>query len=161
GPRLVPQFSLLHEIRESCLLPRRLAQPCPARRVQAQGRALSRHPRGRPVRRVSVRRVGEAGQPIARRTNVAGCRAPSRRKRQETMRKTESNSRDENADASRLIDKRIEELADWRGETLARVRALIKEIDPEVVEEWKWRGVPVWSHAGIICTGETYKEVVK
>src|SRR5687767_16000551 len=65
------------------------------------------------------------------------------------------------ASPSRLIDARIEELGDWRGETLARLRALIKEADPEVVEEWKWRGVPVWSHAGIICTGETYKNVVK
>ena len=62
---------------------------------------------------------------------------------------------------SRLIDARIKELSDWRGETLARIRGLIKETDPEVVEEWKWRGVPVWSHAGIICTGETYKNVVK
>jgi hypothetical protein len=62
---------------------------------------------------------------------------------------------------SRLIDAKIEELGDWRGEMLARVRALIKRADPEVVEEWKWRGVPVWEHAGIICTGETYKSVVK
>ncbi|SFV38945.1 DUF1801 domain-containing protein [Hyphomicrobium facile] len=62
---------------------------------------------------------------------------------------------------SRLIDARIKTLSDWRGETLARVRTLIKQADPEVVEEWKWRGVPVWSHAGIICTGETYKSVVK
>jgi hypothetical protein len=62
---------------------------------------------------------------------------------------------------SQLIDARIEELGDWRGETLARVRALVKQADPEVVEEWKWRGVPVWSHDGIICTGETYKKVVK
>jgi hypothetical protein len=62
--------------------------------------------------------------------------------------------------ASALISKRIEELGDWRGETLARVRGLIKEADPEVVEEWKW-GVPVWSHDGIICTGETYKSAVK
>jgi hypothetical protein len=62
---------------------------------------------------------------------------------------------------SQLIDARIKELGDWRGETLARVRTLIKQADPEVVEEWKWRGVPVWSHAGIICTGETYKNVVK
>jgi hypothetical protein len=77
------------------------------------------------------------------------------------MQKAESTSKHENADASRLIDKRIEELGDWRGATLARVRALIKEVDPDVVEEWKWRGVPVWSHGGIICTGETYKEVVK
>ena len=62
---------------------------------------------------------------------------------------------------SRLIDARIKELGDWRGETLARVRSLIKQADPEAVEEWKWRGVPVWSHAGILCTGETYKAVVK
>jgi hypothetical protein len=63
--------------------------------------------------------------------------------------------------ASRLIDARIEELDDWRGKTLARVRTLIKQADPGVVEEWKWRGVPVWSHAGMICTGETYAKVVK
>jgi hypothetical protein len=62
---------------------------------------------------------------------------------------------------ARLIDGRIKELNDWRGETLARVRTLIKQADPEVVEEWKWRGVPVWEHDGIICTGETYKAVVK
>ncbi|MGE5336056.1 MAG: DUF1801 domain-containing protein [Nitrososphaerota archaeon] len=62
---------------------------------------------------------------------------------------------------SQLIDGRIEELGDWRGETLARVRTLIHEADPEVVEEWKWRGVPTWEHDGIVCTGETYKKVVK
>jgi hypothetical protein len=62
---------------------------------------------------------------------------------------------------SRLIDERIAALGDWRGEMLARVRALIKQADPDVVEEWKWRGVPVWEHAGIICTGESYKSVVK
>jgi hypothetical protein len=62
---------------------------------------------------------------------------------------------------SQLIDARIEELKDWRGAMLARLRGLIKEADPDVVEEWKWRGVPVWSHDGIICTGETYKSVVK
>jgi len=62
---------------------------------------------------------------------------------------------------SRLIDARIKELDDWRGKTLAHVRALIKQADPEVIEEWKWRGVPVWSHDGMICTGETYKRVVK
>jgi hypothetical protein len=62
---------------------------------------------------------------------------------------------------SALIDGRIRELGDWRGEMLARVRTLIKQADPDVIEEWKWRGVPVWSHAGIICTGETYKSVVK
>ncbi len=62
---------------------------------------------------------------------------------------------------SQMIDARIEELGDWRGEMLSRLRALVKEADPEVVEEWKWRGVPVWSHGGMICTGETYKNVVK
>jgi hypothetical protein len=64
-------------------------------------------------------------------------------------------------DPSRLIDARIEQLADWRGEMLGRIRQLIKQADPDVAEEWKWRGVPVWSHAGILCTGETYKSVVK
>ena len=77
---------------------------------------------------------------------------------------TKSAAQDESP--SELIDAKIEELGDWRGQTLARLRALIKEADPEVVEEWKWRkpsnpGVPVWSHQGIICTGETYKSVVK
>jgi len=62
---------------------------------------------------------------------------------------------------SRLIDGRIAELNDWRGETLARLRALIREADPDIVEEWKWRGVPVWEHDGIVCTGETYKAAVK
>jgi len=65
------------------------------------------------------------------------------------------------SEAATLIDGRIAELGDWRGETLARVRALIHEADPDVVETWKWRGVPVWEHAGILCTGETYKKVVK
>jgi hypothetical protein len=65
------------------------------------------------------------------------------------------------ASPSKLIDGRIKELGDWRGEALARVRAIIKQADPDVVEEWKWRGVPVWEHDGIICTGETYKAAVK
>ena len=65
------------------------------------------------------------------------------------------------AEASKLIDERIASLGDWRGETLARVRALIHAADPQVLEEWKWRGTPVWSHAGIVCTGETYKAYVK
>ncbi len=74
---------------------------------------------------------------------------------------TKTTKKTKTADSpSRLIDARIDELGDWRGETLARIRAVIKEADPEVVEEWKW-GVPVWSHAGIICTGETYQKAVK
>lgn len=77
--------------------------------------------------------------------------------------KMKSGSMEGNAESSpsQLIDARISELGDWRGKTLSHVRALVKQADPEVVEEWKWRGVPVWSHAGIICTGETYKNVVK
>ena len=79
------------------------------------------------------------------------------------MMKTKSGAKEEDAkdSPSQLIDARIKELSDWRGETLARVRSLIREADPEVVEAWKWRGVPVWEHDGIICTGETYKAVVK
>jgi hypothetical protein len=67
----------------------------------------------------------------------------------------------ENQSPAQLIDARIKELGDWRGEMLSRLRSLVKEADPDVVEEWKWRGVPVWEHDGIICTGETYKNVVK
>ncbi len=67
----------------------------------------------------------------------------------------------ESKSPSQLIDERIEELGDWRGRMLSRLRTLVKQADPEVVEEWKWRGVPVWSHDGLICTGETYKSVVK
>ena len=78
-----------------------------------------------------------------------------------TKTKSASKLAERSSSPAQLIDARILELSDWRGETLARVRSLIKQADPEVVEEWKWRGVPVWSHAGIICTGETYKTVVK
>ncbi|GAB2543189.1 DUF1801 domain-containing protein [Rhodanobacter koreensis] len=80
-----------------------------------------------------------------------------------TMKNEKSGSKEASAGdtPSRLIDARIKELGDWRGETLARVRAIIKQAVPDVVEEWKWRGVPVWYHAGMICTGETYKNAVK
>jgi hypothetical protein len=80
-----------------------------------------------------------------------------------TTKKSKSGSKQRKGGDSpaQLIDARIKELSDWRGEALARVRILIKQAEPEVIEEWKWRGVPVWSHAGIICTGETYKNVVK
>ena len=77
------------------------------------------------------------------------------------MKKSPQTSENTQADATCLIDARIADLGDWRGKTLARVRALIHEAVPEVLEEWKWRGTPVWSHAGIICTGETYKTYVK
>src|ERR1700752_4368538 len=82
-------------------------------------------------------------------------------KKATTAKKSGSTEGKETAPPSQLIDARITELGDWRGEMLARVRALIMQADPEVIEEGKWRGVPVWSHAGIICTGETYKSVVK
>ncbi|MBY3260929.1 DUF1801 domain-containing protein [Rhizobium laguerreae] len=78
-----------------------------------------------------------------------------------TLKKSDSSEEKVGDSPSRLIDARIEELSDWRGEMLARVRTLIRQAEPDVVEEWKWRGVPVWEHAGIICTGETYKSVVK
>src|SRR6202035_5158155 len=74
------------------------------------------------------------------------------------MKKSESQK---SGSPSQLIDARIKELGDWRGKMLSRLRPLVKEADPEVVEEWKWRGVPVWSHNGLICTGETYKNIVK
>src|SRR5438309_3440507 len=87
---------------------------------------------------------------------------PGRTKKATTiMKKTKTGSKEEEDSPCQLIDARIKELSDWRGETLAWVRSLIKEADSEVVEEWKWRGVPVREHAGIICTGETYKNVVK
>ena len=75
--------------------------------------------------------------------------------------KSGATEREANASPAELIDARIAELDDWRGETLARIRALIKEADPDIVEEWKWRGVPTWYHGGIVCTGESYKAVVK
>ncbi len=73
--------------------------------------------------------------------------------------KTSPTTQDESP--SRLIDAKIKELSDWRGRTLSHIRTLIKQADPDIVEEWKWRGVPVWSHDGIVCTGETYKNIVK
>ena len=77
------------------------------------------------------------------------------------MEKMKKSGSTEGRSASELIDKRIAELGDWRGETLSRMRKLIKEADPDVVEEWKWRGTPVWTHDGIICTGESYKSIAK
>jgi hypothetical protein len=91
--------------------------------------------------------------------------SPTRRKIEKTAEGAANNMKKgamtKGESPSRLIDARIKELDDWRGKTLSHVRALIKQADPEVVEEWKWRGVPVWSHDGLICTGETYKSVVK
>jgi hypothetical protein len=85
--------------------------------------------------------------------------APQKGKLQKT--KSQKSSSQKSNSPSQQIDARIKELGDWRGEMLSRLRTLVKEADPEVVEEWKWRGVPVWSHDGLICTGETYKNVVK
>ena len=87
---------------------------------------------------------------------------PATKTRSAVTKQTSKKTKNAKGDSpSRLIDGRIKELGDWRGETLARVRSLIKQADPEVIGEWKWRGVPVWEHDGIICTGETYKAVVK
>jgi hypothetical protein len=93
------------------------------------------------------------GKGIKKRASKRTCR------RKSDMQKKIGSKKDESP--AQLIDARIEELDDWRGEMLSRLRALIKQADPEVVEEWKWRGVPVWSHDGMVCTGETYKTVVK
>ena len=101
-------------------------------------------------------------KPSAKDTQVTSGRATTTMKEATTaMEKSDSKEGKGGDSPSALIDARIAELSDWRGETLARVRSLIKQACPDVVEEWKWRGVPVWSHAGIICTGETYKNVVK
>ncbi len=93
---------------------------------------------------------------------------PTLRRKQPVQRKTATTGRTTTAGArkagkspSRLIDQRIKDLGDWRGQVLAQLRTLIRQADPGVVEEWKWRGVPVWSHGGIICTGESYKDLVK
>ena len=91
---------------------------------------------------------------MVKRKPPAGAKAPAKARTAAKMPAASEN-------ASRLIDQRIEELGDWRGATLARMRALILEAVPAAIEEWKWRGVPVWSHHGILCTGETYKQVVK
>jgi hypothetical protein len=106
----------------------------------------------RDVRRRTCKKPSSGARPVMTMTKATA-----------TMKKSMSGAKEENDgdSPSRLIDARIKELGDWRGETLARVRTLIREAVPEVVEEWKWRGVPVWSHAGMICTGETYKNVVK
>jgi hypothetical protein len=94
---------------------------------------------------------------------MAEKRRPDNTVKKAMMKETKSGAKEAKGgdSPSQLIDARIKELPDWRGEALARVRSLIKEACPDVVEEWKWRGVPVWEHAGIICTGETYKNVVK
>src|SRR5262245_4985181 len=86
---------------------------------------------------------------------------PPKKKKAQPKRKRSATRAKPGSSAARSIDARIAALADWRGELLARIRALVHEADPDVTEEWKWRGVPVWSHAGILCTGETYKSVVK
>ena len=97
------------------------------------------------------------------RATLADKRSSSDRRATTTMKKSKSGTKEEKVgdSPSQLIDARIKELGDWRSETLAWVRTFIRQADPEVVEEWKWRGVPVWSHDGLICTGETYKSVVK
>jgi hypothetical protein len=106
--------------------------------------------------------VGKTSRKSAKAAKPAIDRATTTRKEVTTGMTKKNSVEAKGADSpSRLIDDRVTELGDWRGETLARIRALIKQVDPDVVEEWKWRGVPVWSHDGIVCTGETYKNVVK
>src|SRR2546422_5260094 len=131
----------------------------PATPPRNRRRSQGRPPPGRSLRRRPNRaRRSPSHQPAS-----ADERYSSDGRATTTMKKRMSGSKEgKGGDSpSQLIDGRIKELSDWRGETLARVRILIKQAHPEVVEEWKWRGVPVWSHAGMICTGETYKNVVK
>ena len=97
----------------------------------------------------------------ASKKSLSAKRVPAGTSKQASPASAAADSTSDNVSASQLIDRRIKELGDWRGATLAHVRALITHALPDVVEEWKWRGVPVWSHGGIICTGETYKSVVK
>ena len=101
--------------------------------------------------------ANQSGTPMVKASAAGKVKASAGGKRT-VVKKSESQR---SPSASQLIDGRIKELGDWRGRTLSRLRSLVKEADPEVIEEWKWRGVPVWSHAGLICTGETYKNVVK
>jgi hypothetical protein len=140
----------------AALIQRRIGMQWAAKDETAPARALSLLPAGAaaaPHRQIVI--ASPEG------TRQAG--GPKRRHMKATTMVTMTQDGAEAGDGSpsRLIDGRIRELGDWRGEMLARVRALIRQADPEVVEEWKWRGVPVWSHAGIICTGETYRNVVK
>src|SRR5207248_1138023 len=123
--RLVPRLSLLHKIRQSDLLPRNIAAPSPARRIQTQGSALSRHPRGRTARRSAACCLGEASQPIARRTNVSGT-TTAMKKATTGMKKSGANEAKGGNSPSQHIDARIKELGDWRGEMLARIRSIIK-----------------------------------
>ena len=123
-------------------------------------------------RRTTVARKRDVSKKTGRRPGKAhdmipGPSEPSQDKKinpgdgREDMKKRKNDASQRNGAPSRLIDARIKELGDWRGETLSRIRSLIKQADPGVTEEWKWRGVPVWYHDGMICTGETYKNVVK
>ena len=109
-------------------------------------------------RRISTR---TAGNELQCRTVKAVAQSNEEDVREETSMVADKSGQKNDESPAQLIDARIEELDDWRGELLSRLRDLIKETDPEVVEEWKWRGVPVWYHDGMICTGETYKDKVK
>ena len=124
--------------------------------------ATSGHPRRHPIEGLSAGMNAMAKRMFKTSAKVAKGRQ-QHEDSETTMKKTKSGSEEGPGAASpcQLIDARIKELSDWRGKTLARVRMLIKQADPEVVEEWRWRGVPVWSHAGTICTGETYKTIMK
>src|SRR5262252_10699065 len=111
--------------------------------------------------------MGVSDEVESARESIFSCRSRvmpnvgGKKEKERKQRKVTKSGSQKGTPASRLIDGRIKELGDWRGRMLSQLRTLIKQADPEVVEEWKWRGVPVWSHDGLICTGETYKNVVK
>jgi hypothetical protein len=126
-----------------------------SKRVPAK-KAATRVPAKKAATRVPAKKA--ATRVPAKKVKKAATRVPAKKAKKAAKRVPAAQ---QGGSASQLIDSRISELGDWRGETLSRIRSLIKQVDPEAVEEWKWRGTPVWSHDGIICTGETYKSVVK
>jgi hypothetical protein len=134
-----------------------LLSPAPLEGVEIDQRVLAYLRR----RYAEITRLGAAGYVTIRVGPTTDAAESTMKKATTIMDKSASQEGKAEASPSQLIDARINELSDWRGETLARVRSLIREADPEVTEEWKWRGVPVWEHDGIICTGETYRQVVK
>src|SRR5438445_6465360 len=139
-------------LRKLCRV-RRFLRPTRARSNRRPTSDTGRQKRSR-VRRRRAAREGEGGVSFQPPNGICANHSD-----EATMKR--SGAGQEGESASQLISKRIAELGDWRGETLGRIRALIKEADPAILEEWKWMGTPVWSHNGIVCTGETYKNVVK
>jgi hypothetical protein len=129
----------------------------PAKKVPAK-KAAKRVPAKAPAKKVPAKKAANRVPPKAAK-KVPAKKVPAKAPVKKAAKQVPAAQG--NGSASRMIDARIKDLGDWRGEMLSRIRALLKRVDPDVVEEWKWRGVPVWYHDGMICTGETYKSIVK